>query len=121
MMTFPFQVECNIGFNQKKLIEFCKQRDIQITAYCPLGQPNPSKKDPPFLFDDRIKAMGAKYNKSAAQVALRYLVRYITYFISYANIVLTYFHFRFKLARSLYLNRLRSTESSRISTFSILS
>lgn len=85
-MTFPFQVECNIGFNQKKLIEFCKQRDIQITAYCPLGQPNPSKKDPPFLFDDRIKAMGAKYNKSAAQVALRYLVRYIKFLLCHMSI-----------------------------------
>ncbi|KAJ8944861.1 hypothetical protein NQ314_009351 [Rhamnusium bicolor] len=31
------QVEVNPNLNQKKLIEFCKQRDIVVVGYCPLA------------------------------------------------------------------------------------
>uniref|UniRef100_A0A0K8TRW6 Putative aldo/keto reductase family n=1 Tax=Tabanus bromius TaxID=304241 RepID=A0A0K8TRW6_TABBR len=68
------QVECHPALNQKKLIKFCKDRDIVVTAYCPLGRPNPAKKTPNYIFDDKVKAIGNKYNKTAAQVVLRYLV-----------------------------------------------
>ncbi|XP_040161419.1 1,5-anhydro-D-fructose reductase [Anopheles arabiensis] len=75
------QVECNPGINQRKLIKFCRQRDIVITAYSPLGRPNMA--DPVVgtagipkhaLDDPRVIAIGQKYGKSAGQVVLRYLV-----------------------------------------------
>lgn len=71
------QIEVNPNINQKKLIRFCKDRDIVITGFCPLGRmyaygsPNIPK---PTLLDDRVVAMGAKYKKTAAQIILRYLV-----------------------------------------------
>ncbi|XP_068153055.1 aldo-keto reductase family 1 member B1-like [Drosophila tropicalis] len=68
------QVECHPALNQKKLIAFCRQNDIVVTAFCPLGRPDPSKKTPDFLFDDRVQAIGDKYGKTRAQIVLRYLV-----------------------------------------------
>ena len=59
--------------NQKKLIEFCKQRDIAVVAYCPLGQPKPNSENS-ILNDLKLKELAAKKNKSVAQVILRYLV-----------------------------------------------
>ncbi|CAD7083092.1 unnamed protein product [Hermetia illucens] len=69
------QVECHVELNQKKLIEFSKQRDIVITAYCPLGRPNPAEKKPAFLYDDRFIAISQKYKKTPAQIALKYLIQ----------------------------------------------
>lgn len=60
--------------NQKKLINFCRERYIVVTAYCPLGRPIPAEKKPNFLYDEKLLAIGKKYNKTAAQVVFRYLV-----------------------------------------------
>ncbi|XP_039448503.1 1,5-anhydro-D-fructose reductase-like [Culex pipiens pallens] len=73
------QVECNPNLNQRKLTEFCKQWNITITAYSPLGRPNYYEKDPinmpkPALDDPRVLKIGKKYGKSPGQVILRYLV-----------------------------------------------
>jgi len=71
------QVECNTTLNQKKLIEFCKARDIVIMAYSPMTRPHYYEKDrslpKPAILDERVKEIGQKYNKTAAQVVLRYL------------------------------------------------
>lgn len=64
------QVECCPVLNQKKLIAFLKERNITLTAYCPLA-----KGKSPFYTDERVAAIAKKYNKTAAQIALRYLVR----------------------------------------------
>lgn len=56
------------------MAKFCKERDIILTAYTPLGRPNPAEKKPAFLFDGKLKQIGDKYNKTPAQVAFRYLV-----------------------------------------------
>lgn len=45
-----------------------------MTAYRPLGKANIELKHPPYLFDERIQLIGDKYNKSPAQIILRYLV-----------------------------------------------
>ena len=60
-----FQVECHPYFNQQKLIEFCQNNSIAVTAYSPLGQGTAVK-------DATIKSIADKYNKTAAQVILRY-------------------------------------------------
>lgn len=73
------QVECNPSLNQRKLIEFCKDLDITLTAYSPLGRPKHYEKDPdnmpkPALDDPKVIEIGKKYGKTSSQVILRYLV-----------------------------------------------
>jgi diketogulonate reductase-like aldo/keto reductase len=74
-----FQVECHPYLTQNKLIAFCKERDIVITAYSPLCSPNSIAADLPApLEDPKIQELAKKYNKSAAQIILRYLVSIYT-------------------------------------------
>ncbi|KAK5638448.1 hypothetical protein RI129_012743 [Pyrocoelia pectoralis] len=72
------QIEVNPNINQKKLIQFCKDREIVITGYCPLGRvyayEGSSAMPKPTLLDERVLAMREKYNKSAAQIVIRYLL-----------------------------------------------
>ncbi|XP_052871899.1 prostaglandin F synthase 1-like [Anopheles cruzii] len=76
------QVECHVRLNQKKLIKFCKDRDIVITAYSPLIRPGaglaPFGADsltPKHPFDDtRVITIANHYRKTPAQVLLRYLI-----------------------------------------------
>lgn len=69
------QIECSPTISQQKLIEFCKEREILVTAYTPLAKANIEEGEPDFLFDEEVIGIGKKYNKTAAQVTLRYLVR----------------------------------------------
>lgn len=72
------QIEVNPNINQKKLIQFCGDRGIVITGYCPLGRmyayEDSSDVPKPTLLDERVLAMREKYNKTAAQIVLRYLL-----------------------------------------------
>lgn len=71
------QVEVNPNLNQKKLIQFCKERDVVVCGYCPLGRSDsvglPGFPEPT-IFDPKVAEIGKKYGKTPAQVVLNYLV-----------------------------------------------
>merc|ERR1712178_322763 len=74
------QVEIHGYFPQNELVDFCKSKDIQLTAYSPLSSPG----RPAFMQDDshpillqepKILEIAKNHSKSAAQVLLRWLVQ----------------------------------------------
>ncbi|XP_007525223.1 aldo-keto reductase family 1 member D1 isoform X1 [Erinaceus europaeus] len=73
------QVECHPYFAQPKLLKFCQQHDIVIVAYSPLGTSrNPlwvNVATPALLEDSLLNSLGKKYNKTAAQIVLRFNVQ----------------------------------------------
>ncbi|KAB7495948.1 Aldo-keto reductase family 1 member B10, partial [Armadillidium nasatum] len=78
------QVEMNVTFQQKELLEFCRENYIVVTAYAPLGSPgrtsvlsktapeNPAAKQ--LLQNPVVKLISDKHNVSPAQVLIRYLI-----------------------------------------------
>ncbi|XP_024137844.1 aldo-keto reductase family 1 member D1 isoform X2 [Oryzias melastigma] len=74
-----WEVECHPYFTQPKLLEFCHQHDIVVVGYCPIGSSRDSSwvnlKSPPLLEDELLVKIARKYNKSTAQVALRFNVQ----------------------------------------------
>lgn len=83
------QVECNPGFTQKPLIQFCRHQGITVTAFSPMGRvdrsDSSSRVTADVLLHPKVAAIGAKYGKTPAQIVLRYLV----------NICLLIYAFRF--------------------------
>lgn len=69
------QVEIHPYLNQRKLIDYCKKNDLTVTAYSPLGAPWTNADMSLIINDQVLKDIGAKYNKSSAQVAFRYLIQ----------------------------------------------
>ncbi|KAG7271042.1 hypothetical protein CRUP_000388 [Coryphaenoides rupestris] len=73
------QIECHPYFTQPKLLEYCRQKDIVVVGYSPIGTSrDPSwvnLKCPPLLEDEVLVSVGRKYGKSSAQVALRFNVQ----------------------------------------------
>lgn len=72
-------MELNININQKRLLEFCKNNNITITSYSPLGRPGTTaiygdKGIPNFLENSKVIEIAQKYNKTPAQIALRFIV-----------------------------------------------
>nr|XP_020009865.1 aldo-keto reductase family 1 member C1 homolog isoform X2 [Castor canadensis] len=70
------QVECHPYLNQRKLLEFCKSKDIVMVAYAALGSDVNkewvSKNNPVLLEDPVLNDIAKKHRRTPAQVALRY-------------------------------------------------
>jgi len=72
------QVECHPYLNQEKLLAFCKEHKLALTAYSCLGAPaRPwvTASDPVIMEDPVIKELAAKHNKSPAQICLRFQIQ----------------------------------------------
>lgn len=72
--TFIYQLEVSPQFNNRKLVDFCNERNIIVTAYCPLGRPIPAEKKPTFLYSKELADIASRHRKTPAQIVLRYLV-----------------------------------------------
>ncbi|XP_018426642.1 PREDICTED: rho crystallin isoform X1 [Nanorana parkeri] len=73
------QVECHIYLGQSKLHAYCKSKDIVLVAYSVLG----SHRDknwvdlslPVLLEDPVLVEVAAKYNRSPAEIAMRFVLQ----------------------------------------------
>ena len=59
------QLEIHPYFTQKEAVAYCQKEKIQVQAWSPLGHGT-------VLQDETLLQIGKKYNKTAAQVALRW-------------------------------------------------
>uniref|UniRef100_A0A672YQY2 alcohol dehydrogenase (NADP(+)) n=1 Tax=Sphaeramia orbicularis TaxID=375764 RepID=A0A672YQY2_9TELE len=69
------QVESHPYLSQEDLLGHCRDRGLVLTAYSPLGSPDRAWKQPdePVVLDEPvIAALAQKYNKSPAQIILRW-------------------------------------------------
>jgi 2,5-diketo-D-gluconate reductase B len=64
---FCNQVEYHPLLGQFDLLDYASDKDLLVTAYSPLGQGN-------LLDNPLLNELGEKYGKTAAQIALRWLV-----------------------------------------------
>nr|XP_024651512.1 aldo-keto reductase family 1 member C2-like isoform X1 [Macaca nemestrina] len=75
-----WEVECHPYLNHSKLLEFCKSKDIVMTAHSALGSDSDKewvKKGNPVLLEDPIlNAIAEKHRRTPGQVALRYQLQW---------------------------------------------
>jgi diketogulonate reductase-like aldo/keto reductase len=62
------QIEFHPGFMQYETLEFCRDNDILVEAWSPLGRRK-------MLGDERIVSLGKKYGKSPAQICIRWCIQ----------------------------------------------
>ena len=69
------QIECHPYLNQDKLIDYCKERNIIVTAYAPIGSPTRPwavATGPVLLEETTILELAKEYEKTPAQILLRW-------------------------------------------------
>lgn len=59
------QIKYHIGFRDEQLVQYCQENDIIVEAYSPIGTGK-------LLNNPDIQTIADKYNKSTAQIAIRY-------------------------------------------------
>ncbi|KAG5683451.1 hypothetical protein PVAND_012730 [Polypedilum vanderplanki] len=72
------QVECNPYLLNKELSDFCKSKNIVITAYSPLGSPGrpwATPDDRVLLKEPKLLEIAQKHNKTPAQILIRYQIQ----------------------------------------------
>ncbi|XP_029051864.1 aldo-keto reductase family 1 member A1-A isoform X1 [Osmia bicornis bicornis] len=75
------QIELHVYFQQQELVNYCKSKKIAITAYSPLGSrsfvkaTNKTEEIPDMLQSDVVLEIAKHYNKSPAQILLRYIIQ----------------------------------------------
>jgi len=72
------QIESHPFNTCKDLVEFCNSKNITITAYSPLGSPGRpaglQKGQKVLMEHEAVTALATKYNKSAAQVLIKFAI-----------------------------------------------
>ncbi|KAE8613377.1 hypothetical protein XENTR_v10007696 [Xenopus tropicalis] len=73
------QVEYHVYLNQSKLHEYCKCHNIVLVAYSVLGTARDNTwvdpNSPVLLEDPVLRSVAAKYNRSPAEVAMRFILQ----------------------------------------------
>ncbi|CAH1783617.1 unnamed protein product [Owenia fusiformis] len=72
------QIEVHPYLSQERMLAFCRERNITVTAYSPLGsgdRPWVKAEDPNLFEDAQLKDISAKYGKSVAQVILKWNIQ----------------------------------------------
>jgi len=72
------QIEVHPWLNQEKIIKFANERGIKVVAYSPLGssdRPWAKPGDPTLLQDEKVGQVAKKYDRSPAQVLLRFNIQ----------------------------------------------
>ncbi|KAB7495272.1 putative oxidoreductase [Armadillidium nasatum] len=72
------EIEIHCYFPQRKLVDFCKERNIAVTAYSPLGAPwteEGKSVEPKLLENPLVLEMAKKHGKTAPQILLRFLIQ----------------------------------------------
>ncbi len=69
------QVECHPYLNQRQLLDFCRNLDVQLVAYSPFGSPDrPWAKpgEPKILEDPKLMTVAKSHGTSVAQVLIQW-------------------------------------------------
>merc|ERR1711908_70900 len=64
-----------MGSHDDATIEFCRQHNITVEAYSPLGSPGRSLANQSVFTDPTVTGIAKAHNVSGAQVALRWIVQ----------------------------------------------
>jgi diketogulonate reductase-like aldo/keto reductase len=62
------QIRFFIGNTQEEVVEFCRSKDIRVTAYSPLATGR-------ILHHPEIRAVAERYGKTVAQLCIRYVIQ----------------------------------------------
>lgn len=66
------QIELHPYLQQQELVDFCRYKNIAVTAYSPLGSPGNSEGKPKLLDDKILGDIAKSHRKTSAQIALRW-------------------------------------------------